>query len=74
MSLPASLPQILFPSGEERSPLGLGTCGYGAEPADLAQEIGALRLALDMGWRVFDTAEMYAEGGAERVLGLRPRS
>ena len=70
MASPASPRQVLFPSGEERPALGLGTCGYGADPADQAQDIGALRLALEMGWRVFDTAEMYAEGGAERVLGL----
>ena len=28
-----------------------------------------LRAAVEMGWRVFDTAEMYASGGAETVLG-----
>lgn len=63
-------PQVQFPSGEERPALALGTFGYGADPASLASEVAALRLALEMGWRVFDTAEMYADGGAERVLGL----
>jgi diketogulonate reductase-like aldo/keto reductase len=60
---------VLFPSGEERPALGLGTAGLGASPARAATEVATLRLALDMGWRVFDTAEMYAEGGAETVLG-----
>ncbi len=32
-------------------------------------ELAALRQALDMGWRAFDTAEMYADGGAESLLG-----
>ncbi len=70
MVSPAQAHPILFPSGEERPPLGLGTWGYGVDPASQSREVGALRLALDMGWRVFDTAEMYADGGAERVLGL----
>jgi diketogulonate reductase-like aldo/keto reductase len=34
-----------------------------------SQEIEAVRLALRMGWRVIDTAEMYGEGGAEEVVG-----
>jgi diketogulonate reductase-like aldo/keto reductase len=32
-------------------------------------ELAALRVALELGYRVFDTAEMYAEGGAETLLG-----
>lgn len=32
-------------------------------------EIAAVRLALELGYRVIDTAEMYAEGGAEEVVG-----
>jgi len=59
-----------FPSGEEQPVLGLGMYGYGADAAAEGRELATLRLALDMGWRVFDTAEMYAEGGSERVLGL----
>lgn len=70
MVSPAQASQILFPSGEERPHLGLGTCGYGVDPGSVSLEVSALRLALDMGWRVFDTAEMYADGGAEQVLGL----
>jgi len=59
-----------FPSGEERPVLGLGTYGYGADAGRQTAEVSTLRLAVEMGWRVFDTAEMYADGGAERVLGL----
>lgn len=33
------------------------------------QEVAAIRHAYDQGIRLFDTAEMYGEGGAERVLG-----
>ena len=34
-----------------------------------AREVAAVRLALEMGYRVIDTAEMYGEGGAEEVVG-----
>jgi diketogulonate reductase-like aldo/keto reductase len=61
--------EVSFPSGEERPALGLGTWRLGEDAARAAAEVRALRLALDIGYRVFDTAEMYADGGAEAVLG-----
>lgn len=61
--------RVSFPSGEERPALGLGTWRLGEDPARAEAEVRALRLALDVGYRVFDTAEMYADGGAEQVLG-----
>jgi diketogulonate reductase-like aldo/keto reductase len=33
-------------------------------------EVTAVRAAIDMGYRLIDTAEMYGEGGAETVVGL----
>jgi len=59
-----------FPSGELRPALGLGTWRFGEERSRRAAEVGALREALAMGWRLIDTAEMYGEGGAEVVAGL----
>ena len=32
-------------------------------------EIGAVRQAFELGYRLIDTAEMYGEGGAEEVVG-----
>lgn len=32
-------------------------------------EVAAVRLALEMGYRLIDTAEMYGDGGAEAVVG-----
>ncbi len=58
-----------FPNGEPRPALGLGTWRFGEEPSRRAAEVGALRQALEMGWRLIDTAEMYGEGGAEEVTG-----
>ena len=60
---------LSFPSGESRPALGLGTWRYGEEPARRGAELAALRQALEMGWRVIDTAEMYGDGGAERIVG-----
>ena len=66
---PRSPAEVTFPSGEERPALGLGTWRLGEDPARADAEVRSLRLALDVGYRVFDTAEMYADGGAEQVLG-----
>lgn len=61
--------EVSLPSGEPRPALGLGTWRLGEDDARRNAEVAALRLALDMGWRVFDSAEMYADGGAEQVTG-----
>ena len=41
----------------------------GERPASRAAEVAALRLGLDLGMPLVDTAEMYGEGGAENVVG-----
>lgn len=68
-ALPSPATEVTFPNAEEQPALGLGTWRMGEEPDRHKVEVGALRLALEMGYRVFDTAEMYGDGGAERVLG-----
>jgi len=40
----------------------------GVDDRQRMQEASALRLGLDLGMTLIDTAEMYAEGGAERVV------
>ena len=49
--------------------LGLGTWHMGEGPRHREAEAGALRLGLDLGMLLVDTAEMYGEGGAEEVVG-----
>jgi diketogulonate reductase-like aldo/keto reductase len=49
--------------------IGLGTWKMGEERAAEAREVAAVRHALEVGYRILDTAEMYADGGAERVVG-----
>jgi diketogulonate reductase-like aldo/keto reductase len=62
--------EVAFGAGGPRWPaLGLGTWRIGESRASRRAEVAALRRAVEIGYRVFDTAEMYGEGGAEQVLG-----
>ncbi len=55
--------------------IGLGTWYMGEHAAQRQQEVAALRAGIDHGLTVIDTAEMYADGGAEEVVGQGdPRS
>ncbi|MBJ6642312.1 MULTISPECIES: aldo/keto reductase [unclassified Streptomyces] len=58
-----------LPSGEEMAALGQGTWYLGEDPARREQEIAALRLGVDLGMTVIDTAEMYGDGAAEELVG-----
>ena len=49
--------------------LGMGTWHMGEHASQRAAEVAALRLGLDLGMNLIDTAEMYGEGGAESVVG-----
>lgn len=51
-------------------PIGLGTWRMGGAGRQRAQEAAAVTHALQIGYRLLDTAELYAEGGAERVIGV----
>jgi len=58
-----------LPDGTPIPALGQGTWHMGEEGRDRTAEAEALRLGLDLGMTLIDTAEMYAEGGAEEVVG-----
>jgi diketogulonate reductase-like aldo/keto reductase len=60
---------LTFPGDESLPSLGLGTWRMGESKAQRKREVAAVRAALEMGWRVIDTAEMYGEGGAEEIVG-----
>jgi diketogulonate reductase-like aldo/keto reductase len=49
--------------------LGLGTWKMGEDKRHRSREIAALQRGIDLGMTLIDTAEMYAEGGAEEVVG-----
>lgn len=49
--------------------LGMGTWHMAEETRRRASEIASLRLGLDLGLSVIDTAEMYADGASEELVG-----
>jgi diketogulonate reductase-like aldo/keto reductase len=59
---------VKLPSGEAVPALGQGTWGMGEQARRAADEALALRLGLDLGMPLIDTAEMYGDGGAEEVV------
>ncbi len=60
--------EIRFPGGGMAPVIGQGTWKMGERGADRSAEAAALRLGLDLGLRLIDTAEMYADGGSEEVV------
>ena len=64
----ASVRTARLPSGEAMPALGQGTWYMGDDPRRRADEIAALRLGLDLGMTLIDTAEMYGNGAAEELV------
>ena len=60
---------VTLPSGENVPSMGLGTWHMGERIGNPKTEVDALIRGLDLGATLIDTAEMYARGGAERVVG-----
>lgn len=60
---------VKLPSGDIVPALGQGTwfMGEGRKPHE--EEVDALRYGIECGLTVIDTAEMYGNGGAEKVVG-----
>ncbi|MFF5866605.1 aldo/keto reductase [Pseudomonas sp. NPDC012596] len=56
-------------AGSDVPAIGQGTWYMGEDPARRAAEVAALQQGIDLGMSLIDTAEMYAEGGAEAVVG-----
>lgn len=62
------IPEVSLPDGTRVPALGLGTWRMGERSQRATREVEALKLGLDLGMRLIDTAEMYGEGGAEEVV------
>jgi diketogulonate reductase-like aldo/keto reductase len=62
------LPTVELPSGEAVPQLGQGTWRMGESARKREAEIAALRLGLDLGLTLIDTAEMYSDGVAEGIV------
>ncbi|MDT7726438.1 MAG: hypothetical protein QOI21_3014 [Actinomycetota bacterium] len=60
---------VSLPSGALIPVLGQGTWYLGESPARHAAEVASLRLGLDLGMTMVDTAEMYGNGASEMLVG-----
>jgi len=63
------IPTTPLPSGEPVPVFGLGTWMMGEAEKKRADEVTALKLGLDLGATLIDTAEMYGDGEAEEIVG-----
>jgi diketogulonate reductase-like aldo/keto reductase len=60
--------KVRLPDGTMVPALGQGTWHMGEKRGAAKQEAEALRLGIDLGMTLIDTAEMYGNGGAEEVV------
>ena len=65
---PSSIRTLKLPSGQTVPVLGQGTWKMGEDRRRRDDEVAALKLGLDLGITLIDTAEMYASGGSEEVV------
>jgi diketogulonate reductase-like aldo/keto reductase len=61
--------RVTLPGGEAVPVLGQGTWKMADDRARRPQEIAALRLGIELGMTLIDTAEMYGEGRTEELVG-----
>src|SRR5262245_7234257 len=59
---------VSLPSGEKVPALGQGTWQMAERKDRRNEEIAALRLGIQLGMTLIDTAEMYANGRAESLV------
>lgn len=61
--------KVVFAGQVSQPAIGQGTWYMGENTRLRQKEVDALRAGIDLGLTVIDTAEMYADGGAEEVVG-----
>jgi diketogulonate reductase-like aldo/keto reductase len=59
---------VKLPDGTEVPALGQGTWHMGERAGAAKAEIAALKLGIELGMTLIDTAEMYGNGGAEEMV------
>jgi diketogulonate reductase-like aldo/keto reductase len=73
-----NMPRVTLPDGESVPAFGLGTWHMGEDRRRAADEEAAVKLGIELGMTLVDTAEMYGSGVAEEIVaraaaGLRDR-
>ncbi len=63
-----NLKTVSLSDGDRVPALGQGTWRMGEKKSARRDEVAALRLGIELGMTLIDTAEMYGEGGAEEVV------
>jgi diketogulonate reductase-like aldo/keto reductase len=63
-----AIPTTKLPSGEAMPVFGLGTWRMGESVITRKDEVAALKLGIELGVTLIDTAEMYGNGAAEEVV------
>ncbi len=58
----------MLSDGKRVPVLGQGTWRMGESKSARAREVAALRLGIELGMSLIDTAEMYGDGGAEEIV------
>src|SRR5206468_2472970 len=71
-------PSVTLPNGEAMPAFGQGTWHMGEDRRRAAAEEAAVKLGIELGINLIDTAEMYGNGGAEEIVaravaGVRDR-
>jgi diketogulonate reductase-like aldo/keto reductase len=64
-----AVPTTTLPDGEPIPVLGQGTWHMAEDPRRWQAEVSALQVGIDLGLTLIDTAEMYADGRAEELVG-----
>jgi diketogulonate reductase-like aldo/keto reductase len=59
---------VVLSDGKRVPVLGQGTWRMGESKSARAREVAALRLGIELGMSLIDTAEMYGDGGAEEIV------
>ena len=63
------MPSVTLPNGEVVPAFGQGTWHMGENRGRAAEEEAALKLGIELGIDLIDTAEMYGSGVAEEIVG-----
>ncbi len=64
---------VRLPDGTEVPALGQGTWHMGERSSAAKAEVAAVKLGIELGMTLIDTAEMYGNGGAEEVVAEAAR-